>query len=357
MIAWTDRLLAAARGYLKLYVLFLRAVIQTLLHRRRYGPRRPAWSREFELMVQVLALGLPAVDSFEASVIRNPFDRLTAVPLPQRNTVLPLRDAPVSGEWITPPRLEDGPVVLYLHGGGYVSGSPRTHRLITTQIARIAGARVLAVDYRLAPEHPYPAALADAWAAYWWLLTQGVFSSDIIIAGDSAGGGLAIALALALRDANMPLPAGVIGLSPWLDLALEGESVQCGESVDYLNPRVLKGCAQLYLNGSDLHTPLASPLYADLQGLPPLLVQASTSELLVDDSRRFAERARAAGVAIELQLWDDLVHVFQFFYLIAPDARAALEQIGRFIRRQTGREEADREPVADHSGGHNHTGG
>jgi epsilon-lactone hydrolase len=340
MVALLYRLLAAVRSYLKLYLLLLRAITQTLLHRRRYGPRRPAWSREFELMVQVLALGLPAVDTFEASAVRNPFDRLTAIPLPQRNAVQPLRDAPIGGEWVTPPKLDDGPVVLYLHGGGYVSGSPRTHRLVTTQIALIAQARLLAVDYRLAPEHPYPAALADAWAAYWWLLTQDIAPTDIIIAGDSAGGGLAIALALALRDAQMPLPAGVIGLSPWLDLTLEGESVQRGESVDYLNPRVLKGCAQMYLNGADLRTPLASPLYADLHGLPPLLIQASTGELLVDDSRRFAERARAADVAVELQLWDDLVHVFQFFYLITPDARTALEEIGRFVRRQTGREEA-----------------
>lgn len=352
MVALTHRLLAAAQSYLKLYWLFVRAIVHTLLHRLRYGPRRPAWSREFELMVQVLALGLPAVDTFEASVVRNPFDRLTAIPLPQRNTVQPLRNAPVSGEWITPPQLDNGPVVLYLHGGGYVSGSPRTHRLMTTQIARVIPACVLAIDYRLAPEHPYPAALADAWAAYWWLLTQGVAPNEIIVAGDSAGGGLAIALALALRDANMPLPAGVVGLSPWLDLALEGESVQRGESVDYLNPRVLKGCAQMYLNGADLHTPLASPLYADLRGLPPLLIQASTAELLVDDSRRFAERARAAGVTVELQLWDDLVHVFQFFYLIAPDARAALEQIARFVRRQMDRKEAHYEPGADHPGGH-----
>ena len=197
MIALLHRLLATVRSYLKLYLLLLRAIAQTLLHRRRYGPRRPAWSREFELMVQVLALGLPAVDSFEANVIRNPFDRLTAISLPGRNSVQPLRAAPVGGEWITPPKLDDGPVVLYLHGGGYVSGSPRTHRLITTQIALIAQARLLAVDYRLAPEHPYPAALADAWAAYWWLLTQDIAPTDIIIAGDSAGGGLAVALALA----------------------------------------------------------------------------------------------------------------------------------------------------------------
>lgn len=357
MVALTIQLLAAVRSYLKLYLLLVRAAIHTLLHRLRYGPRRPAWSREFELMVQVLAQGLPADDTFEVSVVRNPFDRLTAIPLPQRRTVQPLTNAPVNGEWIIPPEHDGGPVVLYLHGGGYVSGSPRTHRLMTTQIARVIPARLLAIDYRLAPEHPYPAALADAWAAYWWLLTEGIAPTEIVIAGDSAGGGLAIALALALRDAHMPLPAGVIGLSPWLDLALEGRSVQSGESVDYLNPRVLKGCAQMYLNGADLHTPLASPLYADLRGLPPLLIQASTTELLVDDSRRFAERARAAGVEIELQLWDDLVHVFQFFYLIAPDARAALDEIARFVRRQTGREKANHEPVADHPGRHHHPRG
>jgi monoterpene epsilon-lactone hydrolase len=338
-------LLAELRQYRRLYRLVLQAATTTLIHRLRHGPQRPGWPHTFELLVQLLTLGLPDTPHFEAEIIRIPFAQLTRLPLPFRIERQPLVDGPVPGEWLCPPNHAAGmataPVLLYFHGGGYIAGSPRTHRMLTAHLARIIPARVLSIDYRLAPEHPYPAAVVDAWAAYWWLLAQGIPPGQIVLAGDSAGGGLVVALLLALRDAHVPLPAGAVCLSPWLDLALEGESLHAPDSLDYLNTQVLAGCAHHYLQGVDPHTPLASPLYGDPTGLPPLLIQASRTELLADDSRRFAECARAAGVAVDLDLWDDLVHVWQAFYWISPAASEAIAQIGAFVRQTTGQEEAN----------------
>jgi acetyl esterase/lipase len=234
-------------------------------------------------------------------------------------------------EFVTPHRPRDG-VILFLHGGGYVSGSPVTHRTLVAEIARAARCRVVAPDYRLAPEAPYPAALKDAWAIYWWLLDQGVPPSRIVVMGDSAGGGLTIALLLALRDAGLPLPAGAAGLSPWLDLTLSGATMQTNAPTDYINQNVLSACARMYLDGRPAEaTPLASPLHADLHGLPPLLLQAGTAEMLLDDSIRFAARAEAAGVPVTLEQWDDMIHVWHFFYSITPAARQAIDHIADFV--------------------------
>jgi acetyl esterase/lipase len=327
----------AIQPYLHLNKLLWQASLSTWLHRLRHEPRQADWSREFEIMVQMLALGLPHRVEFDVDEIRVPWEHLAALPILQHVTIQPAQIEGMPGEWVSSPETEDGPVVLFLHGGGYIAGSPRTHRLLTAQIARVSAARVLALDYRLAPEYPYPAAVTDAWCAYGGLLAQGIAPGEIIIAGDSAGGGLTMALLLALRDAHLPMPAGAVGLSPWLDLALQGESLRTNAEIDYLNEQVLQGAAQMYLAGVDPHTPLASPLYADLHGLPPLLIQASTTELLVDDSRHFAERAQAAGVQVELELYENLVHVWHFFYLIAQEARQAIEHIGRFIHERTGK--------------------
>jgi epsilon-lactone hydrolase len=321
--------------YWHLNRLLLQASAATLVHRLQQQPRCGAWSREFETVVQMLALGLLHRVDFDADELRVPWDHLAALPLPQRISIQPVAADGVSGEWVSVATATNGPTVLFLHGGGYVAGSPRTHRLLTAQIARVATARVLALDYRLAPEHPYPAAVEDAWRAYGWLLRQGIDPMTILVGGDSAGGGLALALLLALRDAQLPMPAGAVGLSPWLDLALQGESLRTNVGIDYLNPQVLQGAARMYLAGADPHTPLASPLYADLHGLPPLLIQAATTELLVDDSRRFVERARAAGVHVKLELYENMVHVWHFFYWMNQAARQAINHIGSFIRTQT----------------------
>jgi acetyl esterase/lipase len=224
--------------------------------------------------------------------------------------------------------------VLYLHGGGYVSGSPRTHRPLAGEIAHAAGARLLLPAYRLAPEHPFPAALEDAWVAYWWLLKQGVQPGQIVVAGDSAGGGLALALLVALRDAGLPLPAGLVCISPWVDLTLRGASLRANEGRDYLNAAAIRAVAALYLNGRDAREPLASPLFADLRGLPPTLIQTGTAELLLDDSKRLARRAAAAGVPVELELWENMVHVWHFLYLFEAKARQAIRRVGCFVRER-----------------------
>jgi acetyl esterase/lipase len=244
----------------------------------------------------------------------------------------PVTASGVPAEWLAPPNALAGYVILYLHGGGYTGGSVRSHRSLAANVARAARAKVLVVDYRLAPEHPFPAAVDDAVAAYRWLLTNNVAPHQIVVAGDSAGGGLALATLVALRDEDEPLPAAGVCLSPWTDLAATGESWHTKAKADLiLDPGALLKGAQLYLGGVDPRTPLASPLYADLTELPPLLIQVATNEILLSDSTRLAEKARAAGVDVTLEIWPGLLHVWQFAGSAIPEAQRAIDRIGAFI--------------------------
>jgi monoterpene epsilon-lactone hydrolase len=251
-------------------------------------------------------------------------------------------DASLSGEWIEPtdPETSVGtqPTVLYLHGGGYYFCSPRTHRPITYALATGARARVFALDYRLAPEYPFPAAVDDALAAYRALLEQGIAHTSIVLAGDSAGGGLALATLVALRDAGDLLPAAAVVFSPWTDLAATGHSIVSNTERDVMFHGASIGpAAQIYLGDASATDPLASPLYADLHGLPPLLIQASDSEVLRDDALRFAQRAREAGVEVQLETWPDTPHAWQIFAQWLPEARTALGRACVFITRSTQR--------------------
>ena len=239
----------------------------------------------------------------------------------------------VPAEWVAPPDPPAG-ALLYLHGGAYAMGSIHSHRDLVARLAVAAGLRALVIEYRLAPENPYPAALQDALAAYRWLLAQEIDPAQIVIAGDSAGGGLALATLLALRDGGDPLPAAAICLSPWTDLALKGASMQGKAAADViLNPAGLRRFAALYAGEHALDEPLISPNYADLHGLPPLLIQAGTDEILLDDARRLEQQARAAGVEVRLEVWEGLFHVFQTVGFL-PESKEALEQIGRFVAGQ-----------------------
>jgi monoterpene epsilon-lactone hydrolase len=242
----------------------------------------------------------------------------------------------VPAEWITAPGADAGRNLLYLHGGGYTIGSIKTHRCLAGWISRAAHARVLIIDYRLAPEHPFPAAVEDSLAAYRFMLDNGAQPSRAAIAGDSAGGGLAVAALLAIRDAKLPLPAAAACLSPWVDMEGSGESMKTNADVD---PMVassnLADMANAYLAGKDPRTPLASPLYADLRGLPPMLIQVGTAEVLFDDSRRLAERARQAGVEVSYEPWEHMIHVWQIFVPMLDEAKQAVERIGGFIREKT----------------------
>jgi len=223
--------------------------------------------------------------------------------------------------------------VLYLHGGGYVIGSPRSHRHLAAAIASAGQATGLLLDYRLAPEHPFPAAVEDATAAYRWLLEQGIAPGHVVIGGDSAGGGLTVATLVALRDAGVPRPAAGVCISPWTDLTFGGASYRTRAQSDPIVSRPgIDGMAQAYLGATPPRTPLASPLFADLRGLPPLLIQVGSDEVLLDDATELADRAKAAGVDTTLEVWDRMIHVWHWFLPMLDEAQAAIDGIGRFVR-------------------------
>ncbi|CAL9668635.1 Monoterpene epsilon-lactone hydrolase [Streptomyces sp. enrichment culture] len=234
--------------------------------------------------------------------------------------------------------------LLYLHGGGYVIGSPETHAGMVGELARRAGLRAMSVDYRLAPEHPFPAAVDDGLAAYRELLAMGAGPQDLVMAGDSAGGGLTIATLLAAREAGLPQPAAVVVFSPWVDLTLAGGSIRSKEGVDPIFTAAdIRAYADLYVGTGDRAHPLASPVFADLTGLPPLLVQVGANEVLLDDAVRLAARAGADDVEVTLEVGPGLPHVFQHHYGRLDEADAALDRAARFLATHLG---ADRlEPV------------
>lgn len=238
----------------------------------------------------------------------------------------------VPADWLTVDGGEAGRVVLYLHGGAYVMGSRNTHRGLAGRIARASGARVLLPDYRLAPEHPFPAAVEDATTCWRWLLSEGHAPDRMAIAGDSAGGGLAMATLLALKESGEPMPACAVGLSPWTDLEGSGPTAEPGAVDDpMLTPEGLRSSGLQYA-AADLRNPLAAPLHGDLKGLPPLLLQVGTREILLSDSTRFAEKAQAAGVEVTLEIEEGLIHVWQMLPDV-PEARSAVERVGAFIER------------------------
>ena len=250
--------------------------------------------------------------------------------------VFPSRQAQLPGEWVVCPQAEAGRLVLYLHGGGYFFGSPQSHRPLTTRLSRLSASRVLALRYRLAPEHPFPSAIEDAARAYCTLLSQGVLPEKIVLAGDSAGGGLALATLLSLKDHGVPLPAGAICFSPWTDLAVTGESVhRNADRCAMFQEGALHRAARQYLGGVSPYHPLASPIYANLEGLPPLLIHVSDTELLTDDSRRIVEYARLAGVQARIEVYPDQPHVWQLFSLL-PEALDSLQKAATAVKEWTG---------------------
>ena len=239
----------------------------------------------------------------------------------------------VDAAWICAPGAPTDRMVLYLHGGGYIMGSLNTHRDLMGRISRAAQARVLGLDYRLAPEHPFPAAVDDTLAGYRFLLDQGLPPSRLAIAGDSAGGALALAVLIAGRDAGLPMPAAAVCLSPFLDLEGTAESITTRADVDPIaTPEVIDVWAKAYLGGADPRTPLANPLCADLHGLPALLIQVGDHEVLLDDSTRLAQRAQAAGVDVKLEVWPEMIHRWHSYAAVLPEGQQAIDDIGTFLR-------------------------
>lgn len=240
----------------------------------------------------------------------------------------------IPAEWIERKASRTHRVILYFHGGGYCGGSPATHRAMVSKLCHHAHARALVPDYRLGPEHPFPAAVEDALACYRWLLASGLDPAGIALAGDSAGGGLAIATAMAARDEGLALPAAIVCLSPWADLALSGRSlIELADKDPMLNITMLAGMALHYLNGELPTNPYASPLYGDFHGLPSMLIHAGSREVLKDDAIRVANKAETQGVDVSVEIWDGMIHVFQA--LPVKEAEAALARLGSFIRSRT----------------------
>lgn len=244
-------------------------------------------------------------------------------------------DEPLKGEWISPDGASDEKSVLYyLHGGGYISGSAKTNRPVTIPLARRLKRRVFSLDYRLAPEHHFPAGLDDAMTGYRWLLSTGINPENISVAGDSAGGGMTLALAMRLRDAGEPLPACLVCLSPWTDMTGSGESITANSQRDPMFvAKDIERYASAYLGRGSPHDPLASPLLGDLAGLPPLLLQVGRNEVLLDDARAVHEKVVAAGGSSELRIFDRVFHGWHFGAPFVPEARRALREVAEFIER------------------------
>lgn len=290
-------------------------------------------STELQLVLDMLRVGSPLAGSTIHEMRANMEATTGAVPPPADVAYEPTRVGGVPAEWARASDVSATGAVLYFHGGGYCVGSVRTHRLLVGALSRACGAPVLSLDYRLAPEHPHPAAVEDAVAAYRALLADGMPAARIALAGDSAGGGLAAAALLAVRAQGLPPPAAGVCLSPWFDLALSGETMSTKVDVDPMcKPSLLAMMAAAYLAGADPRTPEASPLYGDLADLPPMLVQVGTAETLLDDARRFAERAERAGVRIALEVWDEMIHVWHAFAMVLPEGQRAIDRIGSFVR-------------------------
>jgi epsilon-lactone hydrolase len=282
---------------------------------------------------------LPPASALTIEQRRAQYDRAERVfPTPADVKIQRVAAPDQPAEWLEPPAVSSDTVVLYLHGGGYVIGSPRSHRHLAAAIARAAGARALVLDYRLAPEHPFPAALDDAIAAYRWLLGQGIAPGRIVIAGDSAGGGLTVATLLALRDRGLARPAAGVCISPWVDLTCSGKSYATKAASDpIVTHDIITALAEAYVGrDGDRKAPFASPLHADLRSLSPLLVQVGSEEVLLDDALGLGARARAAGVDATVEEWPAMIHVWHWFLPMLDEAEQAVGVIGKFVRSSVG---------------------
>jgi epsilon-lactone hydrolase len=233
--------------------------------------------------------------------------------------------------------VDENRVILYLHGGGYAFGSFTSYGGLASEIGRAANCRVLLVDYRLAPEHTFPAPIDDCCTAYQWLLDNGYESQKISFAGDSAGGSLVLSTMLASREKGSPLPGSAVCISPWLDMEFKGASIKDRKEIDpMLTEEGLSALASLYMGEQELSGPLASPLNADISDLPPLFIQVGESEILLSDAERLADKAKAANLKVTLETWPDMIHVWHLFYPMLTEGRTAIAGIGDFIRENSG---------------------
>ncbi len=305
----------------------------TGMRRLKRGPLRPGWSFKYEATVAFMKANNERIIHLDAPTQRQELESLS-IPSSALKRVKrePVDAGGVPAEWFIPHEGPSEDVVLYLHGGAYVYGSTRTHGDLIARIGLGTKARALGLNYRLAPEHPFPAPVEDTVAAYRWLLSKGVKPERVVFCGDSAGGGLAIAVMVALRDQGVPLPAGAVVIAPWVDLECSGASVVANERYDWGDKRMLLHWAKWYLGDASPRAPLASPWYADLRGLPPLFIQVGGAELQHDDVSEFARKARAAGGRVALEVWPEMVHNFQTFGEGFPESQRAVARLGEAVR-------------------------
>lgn len=312
----------------------LAAALRRVLGRKK----NPTWSAGFELLVAATRGSwsvMPTIGMVRWRDVGEALSPLKTDGLMPRTVDLRPDGPPLRATWLEPP--DAGPqVLLYLHGGGYVFGSLRTHGNLIGALARASRARTFALEYRLAPEHPAPAAIEDAVLAYTHLLSEGVAPERIVVSGDSAGGGLTLTLMLALRARGLPLPTAAVPISPWVDLACSGESFATNAELDFVGIEHCRLAAQSFLGDKDPSSPELSPLFADLSGLPPLLVHAGGRETLVDQIRAFVERAREASLDVTYAEYPEMVHVWHLHRGVTPEAQQAIDEIGRFVVERAG---------------------
>lgn len=320
--------------WLSLGVQNLITMAQVTVARLRRGPLRPSWTWATEWMATFMKRHFARLQGLSWPESRRTFEALAAfTPLgrgvDRRQDTLAGRPA----LWITPRGTSPRRTLLYFHGGAYLFGSASEYVDLVGRLACAAGVRAVSVDYRLAPEHPFPAAFEDGVASYRALLAQGVAPADLIVAGDSAGGGLTAAVLAGLRAAGDPLPRAAVLLGPWVDHTARGGSLVSHEPFDVFTPDMIAGWSQQVLAGADPKDPRASPAWAELRGLPPMLIQVGGAEMLRDQGVAFAERARAAGVDVTLREWPDCFHDWQVYAAVLPQGQAALVEAGEWIAR------------------------
>jgi acetyl esterase/lipase len=289
-------------------------------------------SDEMQAVVGALRANTFSIDA-PVDELRTMMDSWSTDDTPPGATVEVIDANGVPAEFVRADGAPTDAALLYLHGGGYCIGSIKSHRGLAAQLSRKAQMSVLLIDYRLAPEHPHPAAVNDATSAYRFLLSNGFTAQRLAIAGDSAGGGLTVTTLLSLRDEQIALPAAAVAISPWTDMSCTSESFTTrAENDPMVTERGLKRMADWFLAGQDPRDPLVSPLHADLSGLPPLLVHVGDHEVLLDDAVEIARRAREAGVDVTLEVFPEMIHVFHAFVGVVPEADAALDEVARFLR-------------------------
>lgn len=313
----------------------LRPVIKA--RRAVFGPRRPTWTLELETVAEVLRRSANLSAFIPLHIQRRVIDPPRPVTQPMRDVHMePIRAGGVSAEWFSQATSDPDRVVLYFHGGGYSTGSINSHRDFLARLCIASGMRVLAADYRLAPEHPFPAQLEDSHQVYRWLIEQeGIRPDHIVMGGESAGAGLTLATLVSLREEGLPLPAGGVLISGWFDLNSRSTSMQFNRHYDFVTRIGIRAMAKRYAPVHELANPLVSPVHAEMKGLPPLLIQVGAAETLLDDSLRVAETARKEGVEVKLEVWPDMIHAWHVFAPMLAEGRQAIERIGEFVIHRT----------------------